>query len=64
VSRCQHRELNAAAIEEGIGTDEKRVGALARQRGENGLDLLPGAGIEDLDLQRKSVSGRLHVLRR
>ena len=64
MSRCQHRELNAPGIEEAIGTDEQRVGALARERGEGGLDLVAGTGIEGLDLQRESVGGRLHVLQR
>ena len=64
MSRCQHRELNAPGIEEAVGADEQRVGALARERGESGLDLVAGAGIEDLNLQRESVRGRLHVLQR
>ena len=46
MARRQEGELHTPAIEEGIGADEKRVGALAHKSGESRIDLADGAGVE------------------
>ena len=39
-------QLDAAAVQECIGVDEKRVGPFARKRCERCIDLTAGAGLE------------------
>src|SRR5262249_29278257 len=50
-ARCEVDQLDAPGEEEGVGVDEKRVGALARKRCEGHIDLAAGVGVEHLDLQ-------------
>ena len=49
-ARCEVDQLDAPGEEEGVGVDEKRVGALARKRCEGRIDLAAGVGVEHLDL--------------
>jgi hypothetical protein len=57
-------QLNTPTAEKGIGADEERVRALARERCEGRIDLAAGAGADDLDLQPHGSGGRLHVFHR
>jgi hypothetical protein len=42
-------QLDAPASEKWVATDEKYVGAVARDTREDRIDLLPGAGFQDLE---------------
>src|SRR5215467_13633714 len=46
----QLRQLDTSGEQERTDPDEKRVGPLARERGEGSIDLADSAGIEDLHL--------------
>ena len=61
MARRQVDQLDAPAVEQGTGADEKRVGSLAHKRCEGRVDLAAGAGVEDLDLQPHGARSRLHV---
>ena len=49
--------MDAPAREEDITSDVKGVGAIAHEGGEGRLDLAPGAGVEDLNLQSHCMGG-------
>ena len=51
MARCQVHELRALGIEERIGTDEQGFGPPAREGGESRVELPPGAGVIDLDVE-------------
>ena len=61
MARRQVSQLDAPAVEEGVGADEEGVGPLARERCEGCIDLPAGAGVEDLDLHADGARSRLHV---
>ena len=54
-------QLDAPVDPEGAGPDEEGVGSLVHKRRERGIDLMDGAGVENLDLQPNGASGRSHV---
>jgi len=51
MARRQRSKLDAPAVEERVGSNEKCVGAVAHHGDEGRLDLAAGAGVEDLNLQ-------------
>src|SRR5262249_38711770 len=55
ITQHQRRQLFAAAVEKGIGSDDKRRYAPACQRRECLVDLVIAAGVEDEDLQPESA---------
>jgi hypothetical protein len=61
VARRQGGKLDAPAGEKGVVADEEGVGLPAHKSCESGVDLLAGAGVEDLDLQPHSAGSRFHV---
>jgi hypothetical protein len=56
--------LDTPAGEERVGTDEKSVGPLARERCKHSFDFLAGSGIEDLNLQPHGAGSRFQVSQR
>jgi hypothetical protein len=62
IARRERRKLDAPAREEDISSDVQGVGAIAREGGEGRLDLAPGAGVEDLNLQSHCTGGVRYVL--
>src|SRR5499433_1777265 len=54
-------QLDATTVEEGIAADKKRVGPLAHESCEGRINLVAGAGVEDLDLQSNGARSRFHV---
>jgi hypothetical protein len=64
MARRKQDQLDTPTAEKGIGADKERVRALARERCEGRIDLAPGAGADDLDLQPHGSGGRLHVFHR
>ena len=53
--------MDAPAREEDITSDVQGVGAIAHEGGEGRLDLAPGAGVEDLNLQSHCTGGFRYV---
>ena len=47
VARRQNGKLHAAVPEEGVGSDEESIGALARKSGKSSIDLADRRGVED-----------------
>ena len=64
MARRQVDQLDAPAAEKRVGADEQRVGTLTHKRCEGRIDLLAGAGAEDLDLQPHGASSRRGVFQR
>src|SRR5215468_5937671 len=64
MARRQVGQLHAPATEERVGTNEKRIGPLARESLESRIDLLTVAGVEELNLQPHGASSELHVSQR
>ena len=54
-------QLSTSVDEERGGPNEECVGSFAHERGERGLDLADGAGVENLDLQPHGTSSRCYV---
>src|SRR6516162_9588852 len=61
VTRRERRKLDAPAREEDITSDVQGVGAIAHEGGKGRLNLAPGGGVEDLDLQSHCTGGFRHV---
>jgi hypothetical protein len=59
MARRQVGKLHAPGGKKRVGAEQKRVGTFAHKRGEGQIDLLAGAGIEDLELQPYGMSCRL-----
>src|SRR5262249_50004676 len=57
-------KLHAPAVEKRVRGHEQRIESMAREACEHGIDLANGGGTEQLNLQAKVGSGRLHVLHR
>ena len=57
-------QLSSLGGEKGVAADQKRAGALACNHCKGRIDLLAGAGVEDLDLQFHSASSRRHISQR
>jgi hypothetical protein len=53
--------LDTPIGKERTGRHEKRVDPLARKGREGRIDLVPGVGVEDLDLQPHSAGSRFYV---
>src|SRR5215216_97857 len=51
VARCQIDQLETPAGEKGVARDEEGIGRRARKRRECCIDLVVGAGVENLELQ-------------
>jgi hypothetical protein len=62
VAGGQLRQLDTPPIEEGAGTDKEGVRSITNDGVESFIDAAAGTGIEDLDLQIHSASGRIHIL--
>src|SRR5262245_18733138 len=58
---CQRSQLHAPAGEEPVWRDEQGIRLLAGEGREGRVDLMAGAGIDDLDLQREVARGLLHL---
>jgi hypothetical protein len=56
--------LKPPAIEKCVGADEEGIGPLARDRRKCRIDLVAGAGVEDLDLQPNDASRRFDLFLR
>src|SRR5262249_3943982 len=54
--RRKRNKLDASAGEEHVASDVQGIGAVVHEGGEGRLDLAPGAGVEDLDLQAHCTS--------
>jgi len=55
------RELDAAAVEERVRSNEQSIHLLARERCECRVDLLARAGLEQVLFKPKRMAGRLHL---
>ena len=51
--------MNAAAIEEPVTADEESVAMLAHNSRKRCIDLIAGAGVENVDLQSQDLGGGL-----
>src|SRR5262249_29052502 len=51
IGRCKRDQLDAPAREERVASDVQGLRVVAHESGEGCLDLAPGAGLEDLNLQ-------------
>jgi len=56
--------LQPPAAEQCVLADEHRVGTLAPECREGGIDLAAGCGIEDLNLQSHGAASRFHLVQR
>ncbi len=56
--------MDAPARKEHVASDVQGFGAVAHERGEGRLDLAPGAGLEDLNLQSHCTGGVRYVSKR
>ena len=61
MARRQIDQLDTPAVEKCVVADENRVGPLAHERCEGGIDFAAGAGIEDLDLKPEGAARRFHL---
>ena len=61
VTRRQGGKLHATADKKCIGSNEERIGALARKGGKGRLDLADCRGVVYLDLQPDGGGGFLYV---
>ena len=62
-----HRQvgkLHPPIAENAVAGDEEGVGPFAREGGEDRIDLVAGAGLDDLNFQPDGASGRLHLSQR
>lgn len=62
LSRRQHRQLRTAAVEEGIGADQQRIGSAAGDLGECRVDLGLRAGLDHVELEPQRVGALPPVL--
>ena len=53
-------QLSPSAVKERIETDEQRVGPLTRERSKGRVNLVDGAGVEQLYLQSHGASYRFN----
>src|SRR5262249_2112573 len=60
-ARRQVGKLPPPEAEKRVGTNQERVGPLAHKSCEGRIDLVAGAGVEDLDLQSNGARSRFHV---
>src|SRR5215831_2838864 len=61
VARRQVGKLHPPTGEKRVGDNEERVGPLAYKSCEGRINLVDGAGVEDLDLQSNGARSRFHV---
>src|SRR5262245_34846476 len=61
VTRRQRDKLRMTADEQRVGTDQEGASTFLEKGGEGGRDVTISARAEDVDLQPKSGSPRLHV---
>src|SRR6516165_4559278 len=61
VARRQVGKLHPPTGEKRVGDNEERVGPLAHKSCEGRINLVAGAGVEDLDLQSNGARSRFHV---
>ena len=64
MARCERGKLDPPAEKKRVGVDGQGVRPLARDAVERQLNLVAGAGIEDLNLQPASTRSHPHVPRR
>ena len=64
MARRQVDQLGTAAVQEGVETDEERIGPITPKRCEGCIDLTDSPGVEDLDLQPDGASRQFNVSQR
>ena len=57
----ERRKLDAPAAEERVAGNQESVDPVARESGQGRLDLLAGAGVEDLNLQSDGAGSIRYV---
>ena len=61
MARRQQGQLYAPAEQERVTGDEQRIGPLASERCEGGVDVAAGTGMADLNFQSHAGGGTLHL---